>query len=602
MQFFTEHFNTHHLLHHPHKWFLALLVSPIHFAEIHYEKKYHLNFVHAKKLFVFDITLLLLAITLFISTIFWFTYDPTITKLVYLNIKTTNSRVASGNYVEYTINYKNENPLPLISPILAINLPNGFILDQAIPADKFQNNFFTLDNIMPKTTGSVTIKGWIYAIPEQDNHITATLAFKQSGKEKYEEKSTLLIKTLRGSVLNTKIESQKIILPNDNIPIKIIIKNTGEKTLNNITIPLPNSSEIKFVSKDLGQTNITINELKPNEEQVFFLNLITNISDNNKKNIDLNLTPQLEINRTKINQTTLTYRLDIARPKTNSTAVWQNNIEKAKPNETVQLKINLKNTGNINLINPKIELPITGSIVNVEQLKNLNNGTYKNQIFTIPLDNLEINSTKELIINIPINNFPQGGNDLLFSLSPRLNSSLNNITNNYSEIIESPAIKIGTNLLLNPEIRYFTNEGDQLGRGPLPPQVNKETKYWAVINLTNGTSKLSNVNLSVQLPNYIVWTGKTSVTNGSDIRYNAKNNTASWVPNSLSAHENAGIYFELALTPTTEMRGSSPILVQNIAINGLDSYINETVSQKYGSLDITIPDDKIGQTKGIKVE
>ncbi|HBU07481.1 MAG TPA: hypothetical protein DEB09_05370 [Candidatus Magasanikbacteria bacterium] len=602
MQFFTEHFNTHHLLHHPHKWFLALLVSPIHFAEIHYEKKYHLNFVHAKKLFVFDITLLLLAITLFISTIFWFTYDPTITKLVYLNIKTTNSRVASGNYVEYTINYKNENPLPLISPILAINLPNGFILDQAIPADKFQNNFFTLDNIMPKTTGSVTIKGWIYAIPEQDNHITATLAFKQSGKEKYEEKSTLLIKTLRGSVLNTKIESQKIILPNDNIPIKIIIKNTGEKTLNNITIPLPNSSEIKFVSKDLGQTNITINELKPNEEQVFFLNLITNISDNNKKNIDLNLTPQLEINRTKINQTTLTYRLDIARPKTNSTAVWQNNIEKAKPNETVQLKINLKNTGNINLINPKIELPITGSIVNVEQLKNLNNGTYKNQIFTIPLDNLEINSTKELIINIPINNFPQGGNDLLFSLSPRLNSSLNNITNNYSEIIESPAIKIGTNLLLNPEIRYFTNEGDQLGRGPLPPQVNKETKYWAVINLTNGTSKLSNVNLSVQLPNYIVWTGKTSVTNGSDIRYNAKNNTASWVSNSLSAHENAGIYFELALTPTTEMRGSSPILVQNIAINGLDSYINETVSQKYGSLDITIPDDKIGQTKGIKVE
>ncbi|MFZ2189856.1 MAG: hypothetical protein WAV48_03685 [Candidatus Magasanikiibacteriota bacterium] len=602
MQFFTQHFNTHHLLHHPHKWFLALLVSPIHFAEMHYEKKYHLNFAHAKKLFVFDITLLLSIVVLFITTIFWFTYDPTITKLVYLNIKTTDSRVASGNYVEYTINYKNENSAILVSPILAINLPTGFILDQAVPADKFQNNFFTLDNIPPKTSGSVIIKGWIYAIPEQDNHITATLAFKQSGKEKYEEKSTLLIKTLRGSVLNTKIESQKIVLPVDNIPIKIIIKNTGEKTLTNITVPLPNSSEIKFANQDLNQTNITINELKPNEEQAFALNLITNISNNNQKNIDINLTPQLEINNVKINQATLTHRLDIARPKTDSTAIWQNNIAKAKPNEIVQLKINLKNTGNVNLINPTIGLPITGSIVNVEQLKNLNKGTYKNQIFTISFDNLEINSEKELIINIPINNFPQGGNDLLFSLSPRLNSSLNNITSNYSEIIESPAIKIGTNLLLNPEIRYFTNEGDQLGRGPLPPQVDKETKYWALINLTNGASKLSNVNLSVQLPNYIVWTGKTSVTNGSDIKYNPKNNIASWSTNSLSAHENAGIYFELSLTPTIEMRGSSPILVQNMTITGQDTFIDETVSQKYGSLDTSLPDDKIGQIKGLKIE
>ncbi|MFZ2978213.1 MAG: hypothetical protein WA057_00915, partial [Candidatus Magasanikiibacteriota bacterium] len=191
---------------------------------------------------------------------------------------------------------------------------------------------------------------------------------------------------------------------------------------------------------------------------------------------------------------------------------------------------------------------------------------------------------------------------LLFSLSPRLNSSLNNITSNYSEIIESPAIKIGTNLLLNPEIRYFTNEGDQLGRGPLPPQVDKETKYWALINLTNGASKLSNVNLSVQLPNYIVWTGKTSVTNGSDIKYNPKNNIASWSTNSLSAHENAGIYFELSLTPTIEMRGSSPILVQNMTITGQDTFIDETVSQKYGSLDTSLPDDKIGQIKGLKIE
>ncbi len=80
MQFFEKHFNKHHLLHSPHKWFLALLVSPIHTAEMHYKKRYHINFIHAKNLFVFDITLILSIVLLAIGSIFWFTYDPTVTK------------------------------------------------------------------------------------------------------------------------------------------------------------------------------------------------------------------------------------------------------------------------------------------------------------------------------------------------------------------------------------------------------------------------------------------------------------------------------------------------------------------------------------------
>ena len=86
MLFVTQHLTRHHFFHAPHKWFLALLISPIHFAEIHYKKKYHLNFKHAKKLFAFDMILLSSIIVLIIATSFWFFYNPNIVDQINLSI------------------------------------------------------------------------------------------------------------------------------------------------------------------------------------------------------------------------------------------------------------------------------------------------------------------------------------------------------------------------------------------------------------------------------------------------------------------------------------------------------------------------------------
>src|SRR3989338_10602091 len=86
MHFFETHFTRDTLFHKPHKWFLALLVSPIHAAELYYKKRYHLNFVHARKLFAFDMALLAGIIALVGTVIFLFAYDPTVTKDVSLAV------------------------------------------------------------------------------------------------------------------------------------------------------------------------------------------------------------------------------------------------------------------------------------------------------------------------------------------------------------------------------------------------------------------------------------------------------------------------------------------------------------------------------------
>lgn len=601
MQYYEKHFNTHHLLHKPHKWFLAFLASPIHFLEMHYKKKYHLNFTHAKKLFIFDMTLLLSIIILFSATIFWFNYDPTITKLVYLDIKSSESRIASGDYVEYQIIYKNENDLPLLSPTLRLNLPNGFVLNDVKPNENFDNNTFILDTIAPNTTGGVLIAGWLYGTPDKEDSISATLSYRQESRKKYEEKSRKSIHILRGSVLETNVDSRQIILKKDTLPLELTIKNTGTEILKNIKLPLPQSEYFNFT--DLENNIWNIDSLSPSKELNQKLTLNVDTYNQNLTNLSLSFVPIININGIDIPQNIQTQNLTIAEPNLDMSVYWQDNVSKIKPNSFANLIITAKNIGNVLLSNTELNLPIPNSIIDTSKLISLNGGNYKNENFNLKIDDWSIGETKEIILKIPIKNFPTGGNDLVLSLTPSLDSTIAEIANSqYSQKLESQKINIAGQLLLDTEIRYYTNEGDQLGRGPLPPQIDKETKYWTLLTLSNGASKMNDINVTAKLPQNIIWTGKTSVTRGSDITHNPANHTATWQTNSLSTYEKIGINFEISLTPDENLRGFTPNLIENITIKATDSYTGEQIETSTGAQDTNLESDPIAIKKGSEVQ
>ena len=403
---------------------------------------------------------------------------------------------------------------------------------------------------------------------------------------------------LRGSILEGNVSGRQIALQKDTLPIQIKLENNGQDTIKNITIPKVNTADITITS----EKDWDIESLDAGES--ITLSGVVNINTNNNTNqLVLDITPQIKVREIFIPQTTLTHTITIAKPNININTYWQDGIEKIKPYETAKLVIDLKNIGNTALANTTIELPIPTSIIDVNKLIQLNNGAYKNGTFITNINNLGLNSEKQVILNIPIAYFPQGGTDLLLSLSPRLVGNLTNIpTSRYETDTETSNLKVGTQLLFKPEIRYYTDESDQLGRGPLPPQVGKETKYWALLNITNGTSKVSDIKLEGLLAPYATWTGKTSVSDGVSVSYNETTNIFSWNMNSLTPHQRAGVYFEIMITPTEEQVGTSPVLVKNTSVSATDTYINEQIFQSSQNLDITLTNDAIGRAKGTKVQ
>lgn len=613
MEYVKIHLTRHHLLHKPHRWFMAFLMSPIHLAEMHYKKKYHLNFKHAKKLFVFDMTLLVSIIVLIFSSFGWYYFNPDVVDQIDLSIKSTSDRITSGDYVTYHIKYKNNSDEKLVDALLFLNLPPGLVIDKIEPNNIYQekNHSFELKELLKNESGEIIISGWYYDTPHKETHITAELIYRQEERKNSEVKMVNLIQIHRDSYLELIIEANDNILNTGTIPIQLKLINNGEQTIEGISLPLKLGSGLELLNPKTSQGEIKtnlwlINKIDPREEIILDAQLKSQLPTNEEK-INLEFTPEITVNNIVIQQNTAGKELSILHPKIELTTSWGDTAG-LSPGEKINLHLNIKNQGDTILNNLQIYLPIPPGIVSSDLLTSLNPGTWRENTFfadknSFPdLNIIKPGETKEINLSIPIKSYPQGGTDLILSLFPRLSSEVANMPNAYFETsAETLPIKIGTQLTLTTESRYYTNEGDQLGRGPLPPQVGKETKYWILLRLENTTSKVSDVKLTAELPSYILWTGKSSVSRGADVSFNSVNRTISWFTNNLTPHDTAGIYFEVALTPTADQLGTTPLLLKNIQISAQDDYINKAIIKYANNVDASLKNDAIGKKKGVIV-
>lgn len=605
MQFVEQYLKKHHLLHRPHKWFLALLVSPIHLAEIHYKKRYHMQFAHARKLFIFDMLLLLSSLVIFSCLLFWRFYNPTVTNLVYLSIQKEPTRVLSGERMDFDIVYKNQSQVTLVSPKLYLSLPAGYILEKTEPEENFDktDSTFILDDLNPNDAGTIHVFGKIYDTPNTDTHISTSLTYKQNGKKLEEKKSSPYIAVLRGSVLKSTIVIEDTVLAKGSVPLTVELKNEGDEDLNNITLPFQLPNGVSIFNQKIQKGSFIYNywkldKLKPGETALLetFLNLDL---DNRQSVLDLQLTPNININNKSIDQETWKKELKVIHPNLLITDHFENNTKNLQPGELTHLYLDLKNTGDVELENITLSIPVPDNIVDTQKFLTVNKFKKTNSIYSLNIDkNLKPGESTEIKIAIPIKNYPTGGTDLVLTLSPELNAKIKNLESTYKTSSQTEKINIGTSLSSSAEIRYYSIEGDQLGRGPLPPKVGTETKYWAIIQINNGTSRISNLQIKATLPSYVTWTGKSSVSIGNALNFDSNTRQINWSLDNLSANIKEGIYFELSITPDSSMLDTNPIILKNISISGHDNFINQDIYKSLGNLDNSLKTDTIGKAKG----
>lgn len=169
-----------------------------------------------------------------------------------------------------------------------------------------------------------------------------------------------------------------------------------------------------------------------------------------------------------------------------------------------------------------------------------------------------------------------------------------------SAVISAP---ITTPVVFESFGRYATDAGDQLGRGPLPPRVGIETKYWVFWHVGGTINELQNVRIEGTLGSHIGYTGKQSSSQNSGVEYDAATNTISWESSSIEpslspTSKIVGVAFELSIAPDSSMVGTNPVLLYDIRITSTDGRTDAFVSRSGATVTTNLPNDVMAAGKG----
>jgi hypothetical protein len=575
------------------------------FFHNHYHTNYHLVYNHAKKLFVFDLFLLATAITMMGASLFFFFWNPGITDQIDLKISLGSNRVKSGELIKVTVDYKNRSKHYLREPILALHLPTGFVVDRALtPTNTFRaDSTFELDELRPGASGQSELYGRLWVAPKQDEKITAFLAYLPGTNKNHEQKVGTFLVNLSDSILKASLEMPPTSFANATVPFTYKLINTSDSKLEGLNF------KINFPGKITGLNNVDLQNitLEKNAEKLIVGAIIMPAKSGE---YNLNVLASANINNQSIqllnNQTTIkTFSHNIS-----LSAKLKDNLLFAQPNQFLNTTIAWKNNGQNELQNSFLRIGFTPGVVDI-------NTTAKENGFKIDGNELLISAVERTAL---ANGQPQADDQFDFKIyllptfnvgtienaileiKPTFVSELkNNPGHPFSSAGVSAKIPLSTELTMTSEARYYSREGDQLGRGPLPPQIGETTKYWIFIRINNTTNAVRDAVFSAVLPSGASFTGKQSVSIGPALTLNENNNTVNWSFRELPPNSQTGLYFEVAVTPSPEQIGKNINLVNDIKFSAYDKTTNKTFVLNKAVINNVLPSNDPGSTKGSAV-
>lgn len=541
----------------------------------HYLQRYHGVYQHAKQLFVFDLFLLSLALLLFGASILFFFWKPGITNLIDLSISMGDQRIKSGDQVHLVIHYANRSKYSLHNVNLALRLPPGFTVDHSrTPPDLFSedNTFPQIRTLKAGASGEANVYGRLWLEPKNDFKIIALLSYTPDGTTRPEQVASYFLTNLPESIVHGTLSTADSALAKQAVPFTLTFNNTSSEridrfgvrgTIDGSTFIIPPGTAQPIPAHDTYTVSGTV--LAPDHGGTFVLRF----------------TPYVEVSNTTVLLVPLEKKLVVAAPQTSIHAQFIEPRSSVAASDVAPMTISWKNTGPLPILNGVVRLSFSPTgIVDMAQTAELNHLKTEGDSLIINgsartgLAKLSAGDQDSIGITVSfLPHFNDGGvENASLAIVPTLNGTISGISGQeFSATGETLSIPLSSELSMTAETRYFTDEGDQLGRGPLPPKVGATTKYWIYVTVNNTTNAVNDASFSASLAPGVEFTGAQSVTIGKPVAVSANNGQLNWKYYQLPPHSQTGLFFEVSVTPTPNSIGQVLPLVSNIHFSAADS-------------------------------
>jgi len=215
------------------------------------------------------------------------------------------------------------------------------------------------------------------------------------------------------------------------------------------------------------------------------------------------------------------------------------------------------------------------------------------------LKNIKPEDTGAIDLSLPIVSNPNGS--MADTIFVKLITSMDRLGDNTDpKSVESNPVKLtfDSNTSFSAEARYFLEDGQPVGSGPLPPSVGQSTTYRVFFHISNSLHELKNVEVTTSLPSSVTWVDKKQAAIGN-VSFNATTRTVKWkadkIPSSISE---ADAWFDVSIKPTSSDVGKFVKLTGTSAFTATDSKTNSTISQSVESFTTDLTNDDGAKGKG----
>jgi uncharacterized repeat protein (TIGR01451 family) len=534
-----------------------LLTEPL--ADL-YKDRYEGKFKRPKHVFAFDMGLIALgAMLAAVAIYFGLIYKPF--EAVQVSLTAEPNAPVSGGEIVLNLTVTNASADPIENVSATFKLPPQIKFERSsLPYDRIGQavNFGEID---ARSDATVRLVGALSGAVGQKLRASATVAYKDNSGS-IAKKSAVAAAKIAGSSVGAEFEMPDGIVVGQVVNGDIRYFNHENSPTDNVVITpdWPTGFVLASSSPAIKNNAWFVGTIMPGSEGKISWSGTFGASD---ENINFGVETGVRVGTDVLTQSQTVKTVAVTDP---NIAVIIDGATAARLGNTIALTATYKNTGDHTLNGAAVSATADPglTILNIDRaalgdIKPGDEGTVKMIVQ----------------INGKLPDALKNSTNVQFAVRVSLSGKLDNDS---TVAISSPAwiVKAASTLGLSAGARYWSDTGDQLGRGPLPPAVGKVTTLWIFWNVSNTTGAVNNVRITGKLPANVTYTGKAANPFGSAPLYDPATRTMTWNVGDVPAWPGVatdaiGAACEVTITPTADERGTYAPLMTDQQITGVDS-------------------------------
>lgn len=549
-----------------------------HHAEKHYRSRYHGRYRTPRRIFAFDLALIGLVLILAVFSLAEFLTRPLLPEIIRVEMAAKPGAPRSGDRVTLAFSYENRSRVEQKEAEIALRLPRGFLMEPAeIPGFQTETQTLQIGDLAPGEEGSFEISGALLAVPGTPFQAAAVI----SARDGKTGASRILAETftlpVSSSALAVDLQIPQTAVGGQEVSATLSYRNEGNAAIAEAMIVplLPEGTEIVGSQPDLVEGVWRLLDIAPGSAGRMALRI--RLPGAEKATVGASLSFRVEDQL--IPQGVTERKVSLVSPA----VTLRSSADRAEvgPGEKLTLRIEAENKGEFTLRNGELRLDFDPGLVDLDETRPfLTSAEAPGLAEFRPGDRL----SAEIVLSLLTDLTMTGEEPMPPVLGQRL--TLVGELDGYGRVVaaeEQVEYPVRSALRLRAAARYFTPEGEQIGRGPLPPRVGKETRYWIFLDIESSPGDAREVVVEGKLSRGVSWIDLQSVgaPGAEPIVYDPGRRMVRWkIPRLGGAIRTAtyGAAFAVELLPEAGQAGDLAALLEMVTIRGIDDSTGKEIS------------------------